>query len=130
MDPQQYVWAVLGAGVQILPAALWVRARPRMAADPSLRPGYRRLIRGFAAWLAVPWLAMGAGCLIGRLPDPAAFVRPGAGGPWAWAFWAAAFGAFGYAAWWAVWGGGAEDLARHPGALPLLPAWPAGRLKA
>src|SRR4051794_34254096 len=54
MDPRQYVWAVFTVGSQILPAALWVQAGPRMAADPSLRPGYSRLIRGFAVWLSAP----------------------------------------------------------------------------
>ena len=130
MDPKYFVWLFLLLGSQIVPVALWYEARPRIAADPSLRPGYRRIIHGLAVWLAAPWLAMGLGCLIGDVPFPDAFFRPGAHGPWAWLFWVVAFGSFAYGAWWAAWGGGAEDLARHPGVLPLIPAWPASRLKA
>jgi len=111
----RYAWLVMLAGVLVNVPILWRRARPHIAAHPELAAGYRGLIRGFAFWMSLPWLAMGVGCTIGGVPTFVEFIRPAAGRPFVWAFWAVVYAEFLLLGWWAVWRGGAEALVRHPG---------------
>ena len=111
----RYAWAVILAGMLLNIPFLWRRARPYIAAHPELVAGYRRLIRGFAFWICLPWLVMGVGCTIGGVPMFVQFFRPAVGGPFVWAFWVVMYAEFLLLGYWAVWGGGAEALVRHPG---------------
>lgn len=111
----QWGWLALLAGVPLNVLAIRRRARLHIVAHPELAAGYRRLLRGFAFWMSLPWLVMGVGCTIGGVPTLFHFLRPVAGGPFVWAFWVVAYTEFLLLGWWAVRGGGAEALVRHPG---------------
>jgi hypothetical protein len=111
----QYAWVVLLACTLLNIASLWRSVRPRVAAHPELAAGYRRLIRGLAFWLSLPWLVMGVGCTIGGVPSFRNFLKPAVGGAFVWAFWVVVIAEFLLLGYWAMWGGGAEALVRHPG---------------
>jgi hypothetical protein len=97
-------------------AVWWYRGRRKMAENPSLTPGYRRLVRSWLIYGNLPWLVMGAGILFGSVSSSLQYFNP-RNGPFVIAFdlttvalWIAAF-------YWLLFRGGAEDLARHPGLL-------------
>jgi hypothetical protein len=117
----QHAWLLLLGGVLINVPLLWRRARPHIAAHPELEAGYRRLIRGSAFWMSLPWLVMGVGCVIGGVPSFLDYLFPLTGGPFVWAFWAVLYTEFLLLGYWAVWRGGAEALVRHPGFTNVRP---------
>ena len=117
MPLDRYGWLFLVVGVLINVPILWCRSRPQIAARPDLEAGYRRLIRGSAFWMSLPWLVMGIGCTVGGVPTIWHFLRPAVGGPYVWAFWAVLDAEFLLLGYWAVWGGGAKALVRHPGVI-------------
>jgi hypothetical protein len=98
---------------------LWHRSRPQIAAHPELEAGYRRLIRGLAFWMSLPWLVMGLGYMVGGVQTLRDFLRPAAGGPYVWALWAVVYAELVLLGYWAVWGGGAKALVRHPGVINI-----------
>jgi hypothetical protein len=71
----QYAWVPLLLFVLGLAAAWRVAARHRIAADPSLRQPLNRLYGGFAFWLSLPFLVMGAGILSGSVETVFHFLR-------------------------------------------------------
>jgi hypothetical protein len=112
----RHAWLVLlAASVIYLPFSWRHRVRPFVAAHPELAAGYRRLFWGGFAWSCVPWLAMGVGDVVGGVRSLWLFLRPAAGGPFVWAFWAVVFGWVLFTGYWGIRGGGAEALVRHPG---------------
>jgi len=115
---ERYAWLIFLGGILLNVPILWRRSRPQIAAHPELEAGYRRLIRGLAFWGSLPWLVMGLGCLAGGVPFWQ-FLRPAGGGPYVWRFWAVVYAEFVLLGYWAVWGGGAEALVRHPGVINI-----------
>jgi hypothetical protein len=84
----------------------WFRARAEIARNPSLEPGYRRLILGCLIYGNIPYLILGAGIeLFPALP----FL------PFLIACFATVLIYLILGSYWVFFGGGAEDLARHPG---------------
>ena len=95
-------------------AVWWFRGRAEIARNPALEWGYRRLVLRFLVYGNIPWLILGAAF---ELP-------PAFRGPLLIAFaitivvyWIAGF-------YWLVFGGGAEELAAHPGLLRGSPRDP------
>ena len=86
-----------------------------MAKNPALTWGYRRLILGFLIYGNIPWLILGA---VFELPR--AFR-----GPLLIAFAITIVVYWIAGVWWLAFGGGAEQLAAHPGILrgPPRDAW-------
>ena len=111
----QYGWLAMLAVVWVNVLLIRRRIRPHREAFPELEPGYRRLIRGFALWMSLPWLVMGIGCMIGEVPTCFHFLFPLVGGPFVWAFWVVCFAEFLILGYWALCRDGAETLVRHPG---------------
>jgi len=92
----------------------WWRAQPRIAENPALEAGYRRLIKAWLIWGNLPWLVMGAGIVFGGVPSTFHYFNP-RNGPFVIAFyvtvvvlWIATF-------YWMFFRGGAETLIAHPG---------------
>jgi hypothetical protein len=65
----------------------WV-ARRELRARPELAPGYGPMLRLYFLWFNIPWLVMGAGCTVGRVPGIWNYLRPQEGNPWVLAFYA------------------------------------------
>lgn len=64
------------------------QARERFAADPQRAEHAQRLLRQFALLMALPWLLMGAGIVVGGVPDIWHYFRPQDGHPWVLAWFA------------------------------------------
>jgi hypothetical protein len=112
----RYAWLLFVFVTCANGAVWWYRGRRKMAANPELRSGYRRLIRYWLIYGNLPWLVMGAGILFGSVPSIWHYFSL-RNGPFAIAFnvtivalWIAAF-------YWLFFRGGVEDLVTHPGLL-------------
>ena len=82
----QYFWLLMLLFVLGL-AAFWrLAAQPRIAADPALRQPLNRLYGGFAFWLSLPFLLMGAGILAGAVDHVLQYLRFDAGNAFVVAF--------------------------------------------
>lgn len=114
---QQPAWLFFLALGLLNLVAIQRRLRPLCASIPELAAGYRRLLYGAVFWMCLPWLVMGVGSTVGGVPTIIHFLRPATGGPFAWAFVAVVYAEFLLLGWWAIWGGGAEALVRHPGVI-------------
>jgi hypothetical protein len=103
-------------------AVWWVRARPRIAENPALQEGYRRLIRGWLIYGNLPWLVMGAGILSGSVPSTFHYFNP-RNGPFVIAFYVTVVAFWIATFYWLFFKEGAETLLAHPGLLNV----PVGR---
>jgi hypothetical protein len=111
----KYFW-LLAIPVSILNALiLWIRSRPKIARDPTLKDGYRKLILGILFWSNLPWAIMGIGCTVGEIPSVFHFFRPRDGNPFVIAFFATVFFEWIILTYWLFARGGAEMIIRHPG---------------
>jgi hypothetical protein len=104
----RHVWLMFVIITFANAAIWWSRGRAEIAQNPALKWGYRRLIIGFLIFGNIPWLILGAAFEL--LPSPFS-------GPLLIAFavtlvvyWIAGL-------YWLFFGGGAENLAAHPGSL-------------
>jgi len=88
-------------------AVWWFRSRPEIAENPALKWGYRKLIRGCLIYGNIPWLILGAAFELPRAFRGPLFIAFAATVV---VYWIAGF-------YWLAFGGGAEDLAAHPGIL-------------
>lgn len=95
----------------------WRRGAPYRREHPELEPGYRTLVRGLLVWGDLPWLVMGAGILVGRVPSIFSYFNIPAGGPWVGAFHGSLILVWALGTYWMLLRGGAETFVRHPGLL-------------
>jgi hypothetical protein len=113
----KYFWviAIIVTGIN------WVmfrkRARKRIHENPSLKEGYEALFRGYLIWLNLPWVVMGIGCTVGGVPSVLHYFRPRDGDPYVLAWFASVLFLWVFGTFWLLFRGGAESLARHPGAV-------------
>jgi len=91
------------------------RSRRYIQEDPDLAEGYSKIIRGFVFWGNLPWIVMGAGCVLGGVPSIYHFLQPRQGNPFVLAFFASVFLIWGLGTFWLLFRSGAEMLVRHPG---------------
>ena len=113
-----YMWLAFVGVVCVNGLLWWRRGRREVQQHPELAEGYERLVRGFIMWGNLPWLVMGAGLTFGGVPGmDAFFVRPR--NPYVLAFHLTVVGLWIALGWWVFGGGGADDLARHPGLINL-----------
>jgi hypothetical protein len=109
----QYAWLLFLLMVLAM-AAFWrLQARPRIAADPSLRQPLNRLYGGFAFWLSLPFLLMGAGILTGAVGHTLHYLRFDPQNPFIVAFWLLAVVEDALFFWWVFFRGGDRLLALH-----------------
>jgi hypothetical protein len=91
------------------------RAQRQIKTRPELRDGYLALIRKFVTWNNLPWVVMGVGCIIGKVPSVFSFFRPRDGNPYVLAFFGSIFLLWGLITYWLGFQGGAQTLADCPG---------------
>ena len=84
-------------------------------ADPSLSTGYSTLFKGYLIWMNIPWIVMGIGCTIGKVPSAWQYFNPQNGNPYVLAWFASVFLLWILGTYWLFLKGGAETLAKHPG---------------
>jgi hypothetical protein len=93
------------------------RAQKRIEENPRLRDGYETLFRGYLLWMNIPWVVMGIGYTVGGVPSVWHYLRPRDGDPYVLAWFVSVFFLWVFGTFWLMFGGGAETLARHPGAM-------------
>ncbi len=113
----RYVWLFMLLGVGLSTIYLWFRARNRIGKNPDLREGYNQLFKGFFISMSLPWLVMGMGIVLGGVPSFEEFSQPREGNLFVLAFWLIVLLLLVLGLWWVYFRGGAEFLAKHPGAL-------------
>jgi len=101
----------------------WRRAQPRIAENPALEQGYRRLIKSWLIYGNLPWLVMGACILSGAVPSTLSYFNP-RNGPFVIAFYVTVVALWIATFYWLFFRGGAEDLLVYPGLLNLPVARP------
>jgi len=104
-------------------AVWWRRAQPKIAENPALEQGYRRLIKSWLIYGNLPWLVMAAGILSGAVPSAMSYFNP-RNGPFVIAFYVTVVTLWIATFYWLFFRGGAEDLLTHPGLLNLPDARP------
>jgi len=101
--------------VTSLNAVVWRwRARKPIAANPSLAPGYTKLIRGWLVFGNLPWLVMGLGMLFGGVPTIWHYLNP-RNGPVVLTWYATVVALWIASIYWLFFRQGAELLLAHPG---------------
>lgn len=113
----KYFWLIAIAATGINLVIFRKRAQKYIAEKPELKEGYEVLFRGYLFWMNVPWIVMGIGCTVGSVPSVWHYFRPQDGNPYVLAWFASVFFVWALGSLWVFFRGGAETLARHPGAL-------------
>jgi len=83
--------------------------------NPELSDGYKKLFRSYLLWLNIPWVVMGVGCVIGKVPSVWHFFRPRDGNPYVLAWFGSTFILWILYIYWLFFKGGAVMLSKHPG---------------
>ena len=112
----RYFWvvAIIVTGIQV--AVFKARSIRHIQANPELSKGYATIIRGYLIWMNIPWIVMGIGCTVGGVPGVWHYFRPRDGNPYVLAWFASVFLLWIAGTYWLLFRGGAEMLAKHPGA--------------
>jgi uncharacterized membrane protein YphA (DoxX/SURF4 family) len=113
-------WLVLIFGTVVLAFSLRLRSRKLVAKQPELQTGYDQLFKGYLIYMNIPWVVMGIGMLFGRVPSFFSYFEPRGGDPFVLAFYIVVVGLSILGAWWMFANGGAEFLAKHPGAFGMI----------
>lgn len=109
----QYSWVFIVL-VVFANAVFWrFDARKRIKADSSLRRPLNRLYGGFAFWLSLPFLVMGAGITLGQSGHVFEFLRFDYTNPFVAGFHMLVIAEYGLFAYWVFFAGGADHLALH-----------------
>ncbi|MHC4532989.1 MAG: hypothetical protein ACYS6K_03465 [Planctomycetota bacterium] len=83
--------------------------------NPELSDGYKKIFRCYLFWMNIPWVVMGAGCVIGKVPTIWHFFRPRDGNPYVLAWFGSTFLLWILYIYWLFFKGGAVMLSKHPG---------------
>ena len=87
--------------------------------DSDLAPGYRKLFRRYLLWMNIPWVVMGIGVIIGKVPSLWHFFKPRDGNPYVLAWFASLVLLMVVVSYWIFFRGGAEMLIKHHGVLSI-----------
>jgi len=87
--------------------------------DPSLTAGYRRLFCRYLIWMNIPWVVMGTGMIIGKVPSLWHFFKPRDGNPYVLAWFGSLIVLMVAITYWIFFRGGAEILIKHHGVLSI-----------
>ena len=113
----KYFWLIMIAVTAINLVMFRKRAQKYIEEKPELKDGYETLFRGYLFWMNIPWVVMGIGCTLGGVPSVWHFFEPRDGNPYVLAWFASVFFLCAFGTFWLFFRGGAETLARHPGAV-------------
>lgn len=111
----EYFWLISIAVNGINAVIFWRRAQAHIVADPSLRPGYEGLVRGFFIYSSIPWLVMGTGLLTQQVHQLSDYFYPSQGNPGVLAWWLSIWLVLLGLTHWIMFRGGAIALIQHPG---------------
>src|ERR1700704_3277288 len=111
--PFRHGWLFFVAATFANAAIWWYRGRQKMAENPALVSGYRRLIWGLLVYGNIPWLVLGVGFELPYLL-PTLLIT----------FFVVVIILWIGASYWIFFGGGSKDLAMHPGILRGNPQEP------
>jgi hypothetical protein len=112
----RHAWVGFIAVTCLNGAVWWWRGQVHIRANPALRSGYQRLIRGWLIYGNLPWLVMGAGILFGGVPSVFHFFNP-RNGPVVLAWYVTVVSLWAATGHWLFLRQGAETLVAHPGLL-------------
>jgi hypothetical protein len=110
----RHLWLMFVVVTFVNAAIWWSRGRSEIAKNPALKWGYRRLVLGFLIYGNIPWLILAASF---ELPRAFRGLLLIAFAITIVVYWIAGF-------YWLAFGGGAEELAAHPGILRGSPRDP------
>ena len=109
-------WILLIFATLVNAGVWWIRGRSNRADDPSLTPGYKRLITGLLFWGNVPWVVVGLGVEFGgnQIDDYFHFSSENS---YVVSFLVTIVILWALSLYWLLFRNGAETLAKHPGLL-------------
>ena len=113
----RWFWALCIVMSFVNAAIMKYRAAPYIRANPELEAGYRTIISGMLIWGDIPFIVMGIGCVVGKIPSVFFFFQLHDGNPYVIAFYVSIFLTWILGANWIIFRGGAEMLVKHPGVL-------------
>lgn len=113
----RYGWTLFVLVTVLNAFMIKARSQKMIARNPDLHAGYEQLFKGYLIFMNIPWLVMGFGMIAGGVPNIFSFLAPRQGNPFVLAFHASVVILWMLTIWWVYLKGGAEFLARHPGAL-------------
>ena len=99
-------------------AVWWWQGQVHIRANPALRSGYERLIRGWLIFGNLPWVVMGAGIVFGGVPTVFHYFNP-RNGPVVVTWYVTVVALWVVSVYWLFFQQGAEALVAHPGLLNL-----------
>ena len=110
-----YIWIAAILSTIFSAFILKVRSRKSVEENPDLQEGYNQIFLGYLI-LAIPWAVVGIGTVFGGVKDLFSFLKPRDGNPFVIAFHITLFVVWLLNIWWLFFKGGAEILAKYPGA--------------
>ena len=113
----RHFWAIGLVVTFINVAIMYLRVRGRIAENPELAEGYRRLTAGFATFMGIPLLVMGFGIVHGGVPTVFHFFNPADLNPYVLAWHASVVLSIVAVTAWMTIGEGARKIVKHPGLL-------------
>lgn len=111
----KWFWALCILVTFINGAIFNFRAKKHIKLNPKLEEGYKKIIKGFVIWGNIPWVVMGIGCTIGKVPTVWHYFNPKEGNPYILAFFASVFIVWILASYWMFFRDGAVELVNYPG---------------
>ncbi len=114
----RHAWFVFIAVTCLNGAVWWWRGQVHIRANPALRSGYERLIRGWLIYGNLPWVVMGAGIVFGGVPTVLHYFNP-RNGPVVVRWYVTVVALWVVSVYWLFFQQGAEALVAHPGLLNL-----------
>ena len=92
-----------------------VRAKKLIKKNPDLKNGYDTIFKGIIVWGNIPWIVMGAGIIMGKVPSMFHFFNPQDGNPYVLAFFGSVVLIWLMGTYWLFLKNGAKMLVDHPG---------------
>ena len=121
-----HLWLALLAMTLLSALSLRARAARLGQHHPELAPGLRALVLGQFVVLAIPWIVMGVGLELGKVPAIWHYLRLRDGNPYVLAFWASIVALWIAGIVWIFFLRGGEFLARHAAVFRSAPTSPSG----
>lgn len=90
------------------------KADKKIALNPELEDGYRKIIKGYLVWGNIPWVVMGIGITIGGVPSVFHYLNFNSSNPYILAFFISVFFISIMGTYWILFKDGAEMIAKHP----------------
>jgi hypothetical protein len=110
-----YAWIFLILVTIVNALILKARSASSVREHPELREGYDQLFKGYLLYMNIPWVVMGVGMLLGRVPSTISFFTPRHGNIFVIAFHLSVVFLWLLSIWWIYFKGGAEFLVRYKG---------------